>query len=86
MCELGRVDMLHEVALLSQCMVQPRTGHMQQPLNILFYLDTHSRAWMFLDTTKFDITWKPRKNDASLEERADSLRELHGDVRNELHP
>ena len=34
MCEIGRLDILHETALLSQYMAAPRLGHLHQALNI----------------------------------------------------
>ena len=43
-CELGRIDILHEVSLLSQYLVQPRIGHLQQVINIFHYLKYHDRS------------------------------------------
>ena len=42
MCELGRVDILHETSLLSQYLTQPRLGHLKQAINIFRYLDMHN--------------------------------------------
>ena len=36
--ELGRVDILHEVALLSQFQASPREGHMEEMLHIFAFL------------------------------------------------
>ena len=49
LCELGRVDILHEVSLLSQYLAQPRIGHLIQASNIFHYLKHHDRSWMVLD-------------------------------------
>ena len=43
LCELGRIDILHETALLSQYMASPRYGHLLQCLNIFKYVKTHDR-------------------------------------------
>lgn len=40
-CELGRLDILHEVSILSQYLAQPRIGHLQQAFNIFYYLKYH---------------------------------------------
>jgi hypothetical protein len=37
--EIGRVDILHEVSLLSQYQAAPRQGHMEQALHIFAFLD-----------------------------------------------
>ena len=34
MCELDRIDILHEFSLLSQYMASPRQGHLQQAFNM----------------------------------------------------
>ena len=41
--ELGRVDILHEVALLSQYQVSPREGYLEQLLNRFGYLKEHPK-------------------------------------------
>ena len=41
LCELGRVDILLECSLLSQFMVQPRMGHIEQALHVIGYLKSH---------------------------------------------
>ena len=39
--ELGRFDILLEVALMSKHLALPREGHLEQVLNIMGYLKTH---------------------------------------------
>ena len=39
--ELVRVDVLHEVSLLSQYQASPRQGHIEQVLHIFAFLDKH---------------------------------------------
>ena len=58
-CELGRMDILHEVSILLQYLAQPRIRHLQQSLNVFYYLKHHSRSYVSLDPTHFDIDWKP---------------------------
>ena len=53
-CELGRLDILHEVSLLSQYLAQPRFGHLVQAMNIFTYLKRHHRSWMLSDHSRFD--------------------------------
>ena len=78
-CELGRVDILHEVSLLSQYLAQPRIGHLHQSLNIFHYLKTHTRSWMVMEPTRFDIDWKPVANEPSPEDRALAMKEIYPD-------
>jgi hypothetical protein len=47
--ELGRVDMLLEVALLSSHLALPRVGHLQQVYHIFGYLDKSPRRRLFFD-------------------------------------
>ena len=84
-CELGRIDILHEVSLLSQYLAQPRMGHLQQSINIFYYLKYHDRSWMVMDPTSFDIDWVPRSDkDIHPEERASLLREIYTDAVDEV--
>ena len=79
-CELGRLDVLLETSLLSQYMVSPRIGHLQQAINIFAYLKTHDRSWMVFDPETFDIEWVPMGEEPSPKERAEILRKLYPDV------
>ena len=47
--ELGRVDILLEVALLSSHLALPRVGHLQQVYHIFGYLDESPRRRLFFD-------------------------------------
>ena len=64
-CELRRVDILHEISRLSQYLAQPRKGHLEQVLNIFYYLKKHHTSWMALDPTSFDVDWFPKNYEAS---------------------
>ena len=72
-CELGRIDILHETAILSQYVAQQRKGHLQQ-FYIFYYLEHHDRSWMLMDHTSYDIEWNQRKNESSPQERATEMR------------
>ena len=46
--ELGRVDVLHEVLLLSQYQASPRQGHLEQALHIFAYLDKKPKLTLYM--------------------------------------
>ena len=79
-CELGRMDILHEVSILSQYLAQPRTGHLQEAVNIFFYLKHHDRSWVVMDPTTFEIEWHPKTNEPSPEERALAMSHIYPDA------
>ena len=83
-CELGRMDILHEVSLLSQYLAQPRIGHLQEAINIFFYLKHHSRSWVVLDPSTFEVDWQPKENEPSPDERALALKAIYPDASDEL--
>ena len=80
MCELGRVDVLYETSILSQYLAQPRIGHIKQAINIFGYLERHSRTWLVLDPTLFDVRWVPQSNEESPERRAELMKHLYPDA------
>ena len=86
MIELGRVDMLHEASPLSQYMALPRTGHLQQALNIFKYIKANAnQGWLVYDPLDYDIDWKPiRPNEVSPIERAISMKELYTEAEDPL--
>ena len=47
--ELGRVDILLEVSLLSQYQAAPREGHLEQLLHIFAYLKKNPKVTLYLD-------------------------------------
>ena len=84
-CELGRLDILHETSILSQYLVQPRIGHLQQSLNILYYLKHHNRSYILLDPTRFDVNLVPRKEgEESPLQRAQAMKDLYPDAEETL--
>ena len=51
MIELGRIDMITEVSLLSYFLASPRRGHLEAVLHIFAYLDKKHNASMAFDST-----------------------------------
>ncbi|KAI2494242.1 Reverse transcriptase (RNA-dependent DNA polymerase) [Fragilaria crotonensis] len=51
-CELGRVDILVAVSMLSRYVVSPRDGHLQQVFHLFAYLKHHKRSKMVFDNTE----------------------------------
>ena len=51
-CELGRVDILINVSMLSHFLASPRQGHLDQVFHIYGYLKQHSRSTMVFDDTE----------------------------------
>ena len=52
--ELGRIDILLEISLLSQYQACPREGHMEQVLHIFAYLKHSHRTSLYKD-------WRPAR-------------------------
>ena len=50
-CELGRVDILVEVSMLSQYLTSPREGHLDECLHIFAYLKKYNAVTMVFDWT-----------------------------------
>ena len=51
-CELGRLDILVAVSMLSRYLVSPREGHLQQVFHIFAYLKHHKRSKMVFDDSE----------------------------------
>ena len=83
--ELGRVDILTEVSLLSRYLASPRVGHLHQALHILQYLDSHDRSKIALNPTH--IVWDD--TDANSETPSDKCRimkQLYPDALEDIPP
>ena len=61
--ELGRVDIMTPVALLSQYLASPRQGHLEEIFHIMAYLKHHGRSKMVFDDTFVDWGDKFPKED-----------------------
>ena len=51
-CELGRVDILVDLAMLSRFLASPRRGHLDQAFHIFAYLKRYNRSSMVFDETE----------------------------------
>ena len=79
-CELGCVDILYEVSVLSQYMSSPWIGHFMEAASSFLYLEHHDHSWMVLDLTRFDIKWMPHANEDSPETKAKVLKKIYYDA------
>ena len=78
MWELVRVDILHDITLLSQYMAPPRMRHLLQALNIFKYVKTHDRrSWLFFDPIIYDLEWMPFGDEIHPEERSVLMRKFY---------
>ena len=50
-CELGRIDILMPVCLLSSFLMSPRVGHLEQAIHYFAYLKKYNRSKMVFDDT-----------------------------------
>jgi hypothetical protein len=51
-CELGRLDILVAVSMLSRYVVSPREGHLEQVFHLFAYLKHHKRSRMVFDDSE----------------------------------
>jgi len=51
-CELGRIDILVEVSMLSHFLANPRDGHLEQALHCFAYLKQHTRSTLVFDDSE----------------------------------
>ena len=79
--KLGRVDMHHEVALMSQYSASPREGHIEAVYDIFAFLKTHPRLNIVLDPRPV-----PLDENAFANVELSAWRDLYGDVAEELPP
>ena len=55
MVELGRVDIITEVSLLTSQMTMPRRGHLDAALHVIAHLKSRTNTQMIFDPTYADI-------------------------------
>lgn len=57
--EIGRVDILLEVSVMSKYLAMPREGHLEQVLHIMGYLKCHKKLRLMFDSScpKVDERW-----------------------------
>jgi hypothetical protein len=50
-CEIGRIDILLEVSMMSSHLALPRQGHLEQVLHLFGYLKAHKKMRLMFDTS-----------------------------------
>ena len=75
--ELGRIDIGYEVSILSSYLAFPRTGHLQQALHIIKYVDIHPSNEITFDPQEFFIKSEDY-NEA--ERKRNSMSSLYADA------
>ena len=78
MCELGRVDILTDVSVLSSQLVLPRDGHLDAVFHMFAYLEQKHNARLIFDPTYPTI-------DMTVFKECD-WKHFYGDVKEALHP
>ena len=63
--EIGRVDILHEVSILSQYQASPREGHIEQLFNIWSFLRQDPKLTLYFDPTLPEMDYIAFKSNAS---------------------
>ena len=85
--ELGRIDILHEVSLLSQYLVQPREGHLSQACNVFRYLkNRYNKGYLVMDPEKWHIEWSGGADEMHPRQRAIYLKEQYPDAEQAYPP
>ena len=77
--ELGRIDILVHVALMSQYNASPREGHLEALYHIIHYLERHPDRKLVMDPIRINVDERVFQDDA------DWL-EFYGDVKEEDPP
>jgi hypothetical protein len=64
LCELGRLDIIVPVSMLSRYLAQAREGHLDQVFHIFAYLKSHDRSTLVFDDTRpfIDDRWFVRRD------------------------
>jgi len=77
-CELGRVDILYEVSIMSSYSAMPRTGHLHALYRIFGYLKKHPRSTIVFDSLQ------PKVDEARF--KTFDWKDFYGDVKEILPP
>eukprot|EP00980_Cylindrotheca_fusiformis_P017704 scaffold5560_cov98-Cylindrotheca_fusiformis.AAC.1 len=76
--ELGRVDILHEVSILSQFQAGPREGHVDQALRIFGFLKKHPKLTIWMDPEL------PKIDYSVFQTNPEDMREMYRDAKEEI--
>jgi len=86
MIELGRIDIMVEVSLLSRYLAAPRYGHLAQALHVCSYIKSNDGLDICFDPTKITIIENNVLPHETAEIKSKSLRELYPDARDNIPP
>jgi hypothetical protein len=75
-CELGRIDILMPVAMMSRYMAAPREGHLEHVLHVFAYLKKYDKSSMLFDDSR------PEFDEARFQKM--DWNETYGDVKEAL--
>ena len=81
--ELGRIDIGFETSCLSQYLVYPRIGHLNQALHVIKYLDIHRENFLSFDPTRLNLE-EPLDITQSNEFKAKEMRDFYPDAEESL--
>lgn len=85
-CEIGRVDILTEISLLSTYCAAPRIGHLHQLLHVFHYLEHHMKSTLVMDPDYANIDISTDQEKDSPEHRAKLMLELYPDAVEDIPP
>jgi len=78
--ELGRVDILMEISLLSQYQACPREGHMEQVLRVIGFLKYHEKMSLYMDHRQ------PNLDTSMVRSDREAFKVFYRDAEEELPP
>jgi hypothetical protein len=81
--ELGRIDIGFECAALSSFSCFPRTGHLQQALHVMKYLEIHHENELTFDPQEYII---PPHDQVVAHEKLRAMSSLYPDAKEEIPP
>ena len=85
-CEIGRIDILTEISMLSSYSAAPRRGHLHQLLHVFHYLEHHNRSWLVMDHEYANIDISGNDVTESPIENAKVMKELYPDAVEDIPP
>ena len=84
LCELGRIDILAETAMLSSFLAAPRIGHLHQACHVFKYLKDHNRSKLVFDQGLPEINDNHLEPTDRAEFKAKFMKELYPDAIEEI--
>lgn len=76
--ELGRVDILTELSILSQYQASPREGHLEETLRIFAFLEEYPKLTLYMDPDQPNLNYSLFKTDP------EAFKEYYRDAHEEL--